>query len=388
MPNFLDLFCGAGGLGLGLKQAGFTPFLSLDNDENSISTMSGYSDHLIKNIDIIDFIEQLETKTMSLPDIDLVAGGPPCQGFCSINPKRQKDDPRNSMVDAFLHIIKLVKPKAVLIENVTGLLSLANGFAIKKAESLLKSLGYHVHYKVLQAAHYGAPQNRWRLFIVGLNNSGFEFPVPEYKAEIRPNFFRGKELTFDVRAQDLFAPAREPVTVWDAISDLPNIQNGQKIEIAHYKSPPKNNFQKNSRAGMISVCNHQSKKLEEVNMERIRFIKKEGDNWKSLPPHLTPKNLKKLAEKHGVKAGGTSRFRRLEKNGFFTTILTSVDPYWGCFIHPNQDRVISVREAARAQTFPDSIEFKGGITSQYQQVGNAVPVCLSEAVGKELLKVM
>jgi len=388
LPNFLDVFCGAGGLGIGLTKAGFTPHLSLDIDENSISTLSGYSDHSIENIDILDFIEKLETKKIKLPDIDLVAGGPPCQGFCSINPNRHKDDPRNSMVDAFLHVINLVNPKAVLMENVTGFLTLADGFAIKKVEKRLKSFGYEVKFKVLQAAHYGAPQNRWRLFIVGTKSKDFKFPTPKYSAQIKPNFFRGKELTFDVRTEDLFAPVNQPNTVWDAISDLPDIQNGQKVEIAKYKSTPKNTFQKNIRAGMINVYNHQSKKLEKLNLERVRFIKKEGDNWKSLPPHLTPNNLKRLAEKHGAKAGGTSRFRRLEKKGFFTTILTSVDPYWGCFIHPNQDRVISVREAARAQTFPDSIEFKGGITSQYQQVGNAVPIFLSEAVGKELLNVL
>ena len=105
----------------------------------------------------------------------MLVGGPPCQGFCSINPNRREDDPRNSLVDCFLHAVALVKPQAVLIENVTGLLSLAGGFAIIKIEKKLRQLGFKTTYKVLQAAHYGIPQSRWRLFIVGYKKENLDF---------------------------------------------------------------------------------------------------------------------------------------------------------------------------------------------------------------------
>lgn len=387
-PTFIDLFSGAGGLGLGLERAGFEPLVSVDFDKDATDTLSQHSNHEVLHYDIGDFIHELETGKRKLSGIDLVAGGPPCQGFCSINPSRYENDPRNSLVDSFLHVVELIKPKIVLIENVTGLLSLARGFAIKKIEDRLNSFGYKVDYKVLQAAHYGVPQSRWRLFVVGSRQDKFTFPEPTRRAKITPNFVRGKELTFSSPEENLFSNYPNHTTVWEAISDLPPLTNGGSSKESSYVFEPYNDYQALLRNGGLTVRNHETKLLQEINYNRIKFLSQEGMNWTDLPDDLMPKNLKKMKEKYKGGVGAKTRFQRLRKIGLFSTIVTSPDPYWGAFIHPEQNRVISVREAARAQSFADSIVFKGALNSKYRQVGNAVPPILANAIGEKLYELL
>ena len=386
-PTFIDLFSGAGGLGIGLQKAGFQALASVDFDKDAIETLRGHSGHNATCSDIGNFIDELEHNKREFRNLDLLAGGPPCQGFCAINPNRHENDPRNSLVDAFLHVASILQPNVVLIENVTGLLSLAKGFAIIKIENRLKELGYNVKYKVLQAAHYGVPQSRWRLFVVGYKNQKFSFPEPTHAAEITPNFIRGRELTFSKISADLFNNYKSKVTVWDAISDLPEIGNGEELENEIHKLPCQNDFQSARRNGFTKLLNHRCKKLQEINIKRVESLPHEGMNWTDLPVELMPDNLKRMKEKYKGGVGAKTRFQRLQKNGLFSTIVTSPDPYWGAFIHPTQNRVISVREAARAQSFDDHIEFKGRLNSQYRQIGNAVPPLLAEAVGKKILEI-
>lgn len=386
--QFIDLFCGAGGLGIGLKKAGFEPALSLDFDNDSVNTLKSYNDHEIIHGDIIKFINDLETGIRKLPKIDLVAGGPPCQGFCAINPNRSENDPRNSLVDAFLHAVELIQPQVVLLENVTGLLSLAKGYAIKKIEKRLKNLRYNVSYKVLQAAHYGAPQSRWRLFVVGYKKDNFEFPKPKYSARIVPNFIRGKELTLEIPNDDLFNNFEKPVTVWDAISDLPELKNGQRLKPNKYSKKSLSDYQVTMRQNSNFIHNHETKSLQPINFERILALPNEGMNWSNLPDNLMPNNLRRLQEKYKGAVGSKTRFGRLKKDGFFSTIVTSPDPYWGAFIHPTQNRVISVRETARAQSFEDKITFSGSLNSMYRQIGNAVPPILATAIGKKIIEAL
>lgn len=387
-PVFIDLFCGAGGLGVGLEKAGFKPLLSVDYDKDSTETLQNHSDHKVINSDISSFIGEIESGRDKYPNIDLLAGGPPCQGFCSINPTRHKNDPRNSLVDAFLHVASIMQPKVVLIENVTGLLSLAKGFAIEKIVSRLNELGYVVNYKVLQAAHYGVPQSRWRLFVVGCKTNKFHFPEPSHAASVIPNFIRGKELTFNIKNNDLFNSYEPKVTVWDAISDLPILANGGGSYESNYASTFNCDYQLERRGKEKNIYNHKTKTLQDVNMQRVIALPNEGMNWTDLPYDLIPGNLKRMLAKHKGDVGAKTRFRRLQKTGLFSTIVTSPDPYWGAFIHPEQDRVISVREAARAQSFDDHIIFKGSLNSQYRQIGNAVPPLMAEAVGKKLMDVL
>ena len=387
-PTFIDLFCGAGGLGIGLEKAGFEALASIDFDKDSIETLRGHAGHAATCADISNFIGELEKNKREFSNLGLLAGGPPCQGFCSINPNRHENDPRNSLVDAFLHVASILRPEVVLIENVTGLLSLAKGFAITKIENRLQELGYKVDYKVLQAAHYGVPQSRWRLFVVGCKSPKFSFPQPTHAAEITPNFIRGKELTFSETSDDLFNNYKSKVTVWDAISDLPEIGNGEQFEDDIHKLLCQNDFQSARRNGSTKLLNHRCKKLQEINMKRVMALPYEGMNWTDLPVELMPDNLRRMKEKYKGGVGAKTRFQRLRKDGLFSTIVTSPDPYWGAFIHPTQNRVISVREAARAQSFDDQIEFCGSLNSQYRQIGNAVPPLMAEAVGKKILDIL
>lgn len=384
-PNFIDLFSGAGGLGIGLSKAGFTPIISLDADSDSLETLSKHSNHEILKTDINSFIEELEQRKRKLPNVDLLAGGPPCQGFCSINPNRNENDPRNSLVDAFLHVVSILKPNAVLIENVTGLLSLAKGYAINKIENRLIALGYQVSYKVLQAAHYGVPQSRWRLFVVGYKRGHFSFPEPTHEASITPNFVRGRELTFTIKSKDLFSNILNKNTVWDAISDLPSLINGGGLPEVPYDQQSQTDYQIARRQHSTMLHNHVVKKLQCVNLQRVSALPSERMNWTDLPEGLMPENLKRMREKYKGRVGSKTRFQRLRKSGLFSTIVTSPDPYWGAFIHPEQNRVISVREAARAQSFDDDIKFYGSLNSQYRQIGNAVPPLLATAIGEKLL---
>lgn len=384
-PTFLDLFCGAGGLSLGLKLAGLTPSYSVDLDVDCVNTLSESADHDVIQGDVLQFLEKVRSRKILLPKVFLLAGGPPCQGFCSINPHRSASDPRNSLVDTFLYGVEVIQPDFVLMENVTGLLSLAGGKAIRTVEDRLLRLGYRVDYRVLQAAHYGVPQSRWRLVVLGSKRAVPDWPSPTHAANLVPNFIRGKELTFKAVESDLFHKLSVPTSVADAISDLPPVENGGKCEDMAYSTKANSEFQRFARKGSKRVFNHSVKALESINMKRVKALGTPGMNWTDLPSSLVPKNLKRMKTKYGAGVGAKTRFARLRWDGLFSTIVTSPDPYWGAFIHPEQDRVISVREAARAQSFPDRVRFSGRLKSQYRQVGNAVPVLLAEALGRALL---
>lgn len=385
-PTVVDLFSGAGGLSIGLEAAGFEPVFGVELDRDSAETYRMASKHDVLNIDVLEFLEKVRSKKISLPKVHLLAGGPPCQGFCAINPKRHRNDPRNSLVDAFLYGVELINPDIVLIENVTGLLSLAGGAAIQTIEKRLSALGYFVGYKVLQAAHYGVPQSRWRLIVLASKKSKPKWPEPTHGANIVPNFIRGRELTFQVSEADLFGPLESPNNVGDAIFDLPSLENGCSLPPQAYPTPPLSSLQSRLRANGNILYNHCVKKLEQINLDRVKSLPLGGMNWTDLPDHLVPKNLARMRERYGAALGAKTRFGRLRWEGLFSTVVTSPDPYWGAFIHPKQDRVISVREAARAQTFPDPVRFSGGVNSQYRQVGNAVPPMLAEAIGRVLMQ--
>lgn len=279
----------------------------------------------------------------------------------------------------FLYACRRLNPDFVLIENVPGLISLSKGDAIEKIKKELLDLGYFVDYMILQAAHYGAPQNRWRLIITGSRRANFRFPTPTHFSSMKPNIAGGRSLTFQTNGEfGLFESYKPTTTVWDAISDLPNLENGGGFLEVDYTSKPKSSFQSTARLDAEKLFNHQAQKLGELNFQRIKHIH-EGENWQALPLELIPQNIKGSAEKWGRFT--PTRFGRLRKSGQFTTILTKPEPYWGAFIHPNQNRLISAREASRAQCFPDKTRFFGNLSSQYRQIGNAVPLSISHALG-------
>lgn len=384
-PRLIDMFSGCGGLSIGFAAAGFEVVGGNDLDPHAMETYA--SNHPRSNawhMPARQFVDNARDLIPSPETIDVLAGGPPCQGFCAINPKRAIDDPRNECVTVFLDAVRTLRPRIVVMENVPGLLSLAKGVALKTVLTTLRDAGYHTSYMVLQAAHYGSPQSRWRLFIIGSQSHGFSFPLPSHRADITPNVAGGRDRTFRIpKTDDLFTQLAPKVTVGDAISDLPVIRNGGGKPVIAYAKPARTEFQRAMRAGSDCLTNHQTIRLGPKYMERVKALPEQGMCWRDLPAELVPSNIRRSQEKWG--RNSPTRFGRLRFDGFFTSILTKPEPYWGSFIHPTQNRVLSVREAARAQCFPDRVRFSGDLDDQYRQVGNAIPVLLARAVGQAVL---
>ena len=377
-----------------MEQVGFDVSWAVEVNPYSCATYrSLHPGTLLFEEDIGETLARCLDSENGLPkpgEVDLIMGGPPCQGFCGINRHRHIGDPRNSMVETFFDFVDYYRPKAVLLENVSGILSLEKGKAIKGFLRALKEADYKCRLGILQAGCYGVPQNRWRIFVLATlgTKEAPAFPAPlhcfartvafdatQFKdAIIRPpapegTLFSGKPLA--------------PITVRDAIGDLPPIQNGTLYEGVH-KIPPTSSYGAILRGRTRRVRNHQSQNLGELNMQRVQNLpKKPGACWMDLPEDLQPRNLVRAGHGHF-----NHRFGRLDWTKNFSTILTKPEPYWGRVIHPDQDRLISVRECARAQGFPDSVCFAGPLGEQYKQVGNAVPVPLGRALGREIRRVL
>jgi DNA (cytosine-5)-methyltransferase 1 len=382
----VDLFAGAGGLSCGLQQAGITPVLA--NEWIPQFAQTYQLNHPDTDVMVGDVREVSETHLrhklgVSDGDIDLVVGGPPCQGFSINAPIRSLDDERNHLFKDFLRVVWLLKPKAVLIENVPGIVSLGRGTVVEQIYKELQSLGYTVKHKILFAGHYGVPQMRFRTVFIGIRHfkGDITFPEPQYNARAVTNFTGARELCLSV--PPLFAQALKPhTTVWDAMSDLPEIANGAMASPAAYATLPETPYQHYLRAGNPALTAHCSAKLAKINLDRLRHIP-QGGSWRDIPYDLLPAGLQRAR-----RTDHTKRYGRLHPKSLCSTVLTKCDPHWGSFFHPTQDRIISVREAARIQSFPDSYAFSGSMTQQYEQIGNAVPPLLGKAVGDEIVKLL
>jgi DNA (cytosine-5)-methyltransferase 1 len=378
----IDLFAGAGGLSCGLEQAGFTPVLANEWIPQYAETYQlNHPDTQVVVGDVREVSEVDLKRRLGVDEgeIDLVAGGPPCQGFSINAPIRTLDDSRNHLFKDFLRVVSSIKPKAVLIENVPGIISLGRGTVVQQIYKELQHMGYTVGHRILFAGHYGVPQLRFRTVFIGIRNykGKVSFPEPQYDAKAVANFAGAKELCLSVAplfAQDL----KHKISVWDAMSDLPELENGQLISPKKYAIPPQNDYQKYLRKGCRELTSHYAAKIAEVNLERLKHIP-QGGSWRDIPFELLPEGLKRAR-----RSDHTKRYGRLHPDSLCSTILTKCDPHWGSFFHPTQDRVISIREAARIQSFPDNYKFTGSITQQYEQVGNAVPPLLGRAIGNEL----
>ena len=383
----IDLFAGAGGLSCGLGMAGFSPILA-----NELVPAYGETykvNHPNTNLMIGDIREvsntQLKRTLDSKPgELDLLAGGPPCQGFSINAPIRTLDDDRNYLFKEFIRIAEFLLPKAILIENVPGIISLGKGTVVEQIYKELKRLGYSVQHKILFAGHYGIPQMRFRTIFIAIKGNGIKigFPSPKYNAKAVANFTGAKELCHEILP--LFEKNLLPqTTVWDAISDLPPIKPGDDSEKTKYAYPnPQSQYQNLLRNGTDYVYNHVCSKLGKINIERLQHIP-QGGSWRDIPFELLPAGLQRAR-----RSDHTKRYGRLHPKGLCSTILTKCDPHWGSFFHPTQDRVISVREAARIQSFPDHYKFTGTVTQQYAQVGNAVPPLMGKEIGTSILSML
>lgn len=358
----IDLFCGAGGLSEGFRQAGFRVLAGNDFFEAAGETFKAthrdakFLPGPIQNYSAQDF---LDASGLSVGELDVLVGGPPCQGFSVYNHQRGLHDERSSLYREYLRVVEGLQPKWVVLENVTGMTSAGGGAAVGAIIEGLKELGYQVESKILKAEEFGVPQERRRLVFIG-NRLGIpiRFPTPSHGAG-------GKSL----------------VTVEQAFSDLPPLPNGGALHVAEYAHEARNDYQRYLRTGGNCVTNHAAARLATVNIQRLAHIP-EGGSWRDIPINLLPEGMKRAK-----RSDHTKRYGRLRKDGLASTILTKCDPHWGAYFHPDQDRIISVREAARLQSFPDWFEFKGSRTDQYVQVGNAVPPLLGRAIAKGILDV-
>jgi DNA (cytosine-5)-methyltransferase 1 len=357
----VDLFCGAGGLSEGFRQAGFHVLAGLDIDEAAGRTFSAthpeatFFPGKIQDIKVKDILKATGLKP---GELDVLVGGPPCQGYSVYNHQRGVDDPRAGLFREYLRIVEGLKPRWLVMENVSGLTSIADGGIIREIEAGMGRLGYVVKWQILKAEEYGVPQERRRIvFIANRIGAPILFPEPTHGPGLQPF-----------------------VTIWDAIGDLMSLQNGEVRGRLPYASAPMNSYQAELRGNRTEVDNHSASRLSTVNLERMKHIPA-GGSWRDIPFDLLPAGMKKAK-----RSDHTKRYGRPRKSDLSCTVLTKCDIHWGAYIHPEQDRAISVREAARLQSFPDSFEFLGSRTDQYVQVGNAVPPLLGRAIANALIK--
>ncbi len=345
----IDLFAGVGGLSLGFEQAGFETVIA---NEYDVSIAEAY----IKNRSNANMVVDDITK-LRIPDtfgkyknkVTLVVGGPPCQGYSQKGQRKTINDPRNFLFKYFVEVVKEVEPQYFVMENVPNLLTAEKGFFKQELEKLFTDLGYTINAQVLCAADYGVPQNRHRAFIIGKHGTS-KVEMPKKK---------------DKRT-----------TIWDAISDLAYLESGQGTEISEYLTQPESDYQKLMREGSKQVFNHRATNHSKIALERLKLIPPKGGKEFLPPEHLT-------------KSIYSGTWERMDADDISVTITTRFDtPSSGKFTHPYLNRAITVREAARIQSFPDSFHFYGTKTSQMKQVGNAVPPMLAKAVADAIIKDM
>ncbi|MCS7385121.1 MAG: DNA cytosine methyltransferase [archaeon GB-1867-005] len=353
--TMIDLFSGAGGLTLGFRWAGFKPVLALDVDWDAIVTYKANNpgvSWICKDIRKVSTKEIIEVSGVEKGGIDVIVAGIPCEGYSLLNRRYDPSDPRNYLFIEFMRIVRSLKPKAVVIENVPGLFRRANSLFRKAIESALEDLGYKVKSFELNALNYGVPQRRVRVFFVGTTNELYEPPPPTHKFEKH-----GIETYIYGKNREL----KSPLTVWDAISDLPPLKPGEKKE--RYESEPKTEYQKLMRCGSTKLYNHIAPKHPEWTIKLIERTKPGEPLYNTFKQRV---RLRWDEPSPTIPAGG-------------------VRPQW-FFAHPSQARGLTVREMARLQSFPDKYIFYGSIIKQRILVGDAVPPLLAKVLAEQLIK--
>jgi DNA (cytosine-5)-methyltransferase 1 len=377
----LDLFCGAGGIAEGFRQAGIECLYGNDIDVDAMATFHLNHPNAIADRRSIESIDPSEVrKQLGLREgqLDALVGGPPCQGFSINAPGRFLDDPRNALFNHYIRFVEEFRPKTLMFENVPGILSIADGGIFEEVMSAIAAHGYQLSAQILFAAHYGVPQERWRVIILG-SRDGYAplHPLPTHNAFGRANFRGGRQMTFNPLPLER-SFLRPMVTVEQALGDLPPLEVGHGAEEMPYDRKPHSPYAHAMRLGSSTVFNHHAPRLSAQNMERMKYLQP-GGSWRDIPHNLLPKGMQAAR-----RSDHTKRYGRLRPDYLAGTVMTKCDPHWGAVFLPDQDRSLTVREAARLQSFPDRYRFLGSRVAQYAQVGNAVPVLLAKAVGKAL----
>ena len=346
----LDLFCGAGGLSRGFIDAGFSVEVGVDFDDMALKTFAANHEGAVAmkldlfNLDNVDKIKSyFDEKNYAL---DVLVGGPPCQGFSLAGP-RQVDDSRNILYQAMVKTARVLRPRVVVLENVPGMIQLHGGLVKDKIINDFRSLGYKIgEPKILYAPDYGVPQIRKRVVFVGLLGSTeeFDYPRPICKPE---NY----------------------VTCEQAIGDLPSLIDIVGDKVQEYSCEPLSAYQELMRRGSEAIFNHEGT-IHDAKTKKFIAMVPEGKNYKSLPPEYDGiyKYHEALTRYHSKKPS--------------PTINTGHRSHF----HYKWNRIPTVRESARLQSFEDRFIFYGNKTQQYRQVGNAVPPMLGKAIASEILK--
>lgn len=376
MPTFVDLFAGCGGFSVGLRAAGWTSIAEVEIDNWACETLrANFPESRVLEADIRTIADE---DILALGSVDLIVGGPPCQGF-SVAGSTQfgVDDPRNELFRWFLHWVQLLQPRVAMIENVPAILgrSTIDGTVVNAVRETLAPFGYRVDAKVLNSADYGVPQSRRRAFIVMTRGKGdFKFPsATNGNASVQT---------------DLFDHLRPYTTVGQALSDLPEIDAGEgSDEPVPYPVPAQNDYQRVCRGQQRAVANHVAMKHTARLVERFRMIAP-GQSLKDVP-----QSHGQIANRTGEKVDKPFKYNnyRLASEKPSLAIPAS---FQSLFLHPTRHRNLTAREAARLMGFSDDFIFRGKRTtmsweknlSQYNQIGNAVCPPVARALGQEVLK--
>lgn len=346
-PRVIDLFAGVGGLSLGFEKKGFDVVLANEYDASIAAAYITNHKNTKMIVGDITSLDLEDTFGKLAGTVDVVIGGPPCQGFSQKGQRKTIHDERNFLFKYYVSVVELVKPKYFVMENVPNLLTAEGGYFRHEIEELFNKLGYSLEYGVLNASDYGVPQNRRRAVIIGkLNGDAPKLPIPQ----------------------------GNKVTIWDAISDLAYLESGEGSEEQEYKYPAESDYEKMLRADASTLFNHVATKHSPLALERLSLI----------PPNA---GREVLPEEHLTKSIYSGTWTRMKKDEISVTITTRFDtPSSGKFTHPFLNRAITVREAARIQSFPDDFHFVGNKGSQMKQVGNAVPPLLAAAIAEVIMK--
>jgi DNA (cytosine-5)-methyltransferase 1 len=342
----VDIFSGVGGMSLGASMAGVNVKLAVEIDRYAAETfMANHKGVTMLN----DDIQNLHTIPLNkTKDTTILFGGPPCQGFSYSNQRtRNKNNKKNWLFKEFVRVTKLWQPDWFVLENVSGILHTEKGFFLEQILNDFHSIGYILNYNLCNATDFGVPQKRARFFLVGSKHGiSFEFP--------------------DTTRQ-------QAITVKDAINDLPSLTNGANFDKLEYKIAATSSYAKTLRGkSKHSLCNHVTRNSDLV-IERYKHIPP-GGNWENIPNHLMS-NYKDHSRCHD---GIYFRLKEDEPSLVIGNYRKNM------LIHPIEDRGLSVREAARLQSFPDWFVFKGSVGFQQQQVGNAVPPLLAKAIFSQI----
>lgn len=374
----ISLFSGAGGCSLGLRQAGIDVVLAVDVDKAACDTYEANLDG--NRVWCTDLSETsgtgiLTQSTIADETVDLVVGGPPCQGFSSAG-ARNWHDPRNRLLRKFVELVIQIKPTWFIMENVEGLLTANEGYYFIEAVARFLEAGYWVKAEKVYMEEHGLPQRRKRVFLVGnLEEIAFDFPTPTYQSQMQMSFL---------------ADAYQ-LNILDAIDDLPEPFDAPRsmVETVIYEEPPRCDYQSRLRGtDGAPIFHHVLRKTNDTTQQRIQLLA-QGETMKVLPTELQHPSFSKRAfrrvmdgtptEKRGGAPSGLKRLLASEPS----LTITSASP--SEFIHPIENRLLTLRECARIQSFPDDFRFYGSWTSIATQIGNAIPPLFMSKLARQIL---